>query len=830
MTSTPPEANTVYTAAMAWHAAGASVVRVALDGTKRPLGEWKQYQHQPANQATVHGWFADGHPGLGIITGAASGQLEMLELEGRAVADIGAAFMQALDDHGLHELKLRLMGGYGETSPSGGIHLLYRVDGPVGGNTKLAQREARDDELTPAEQELLDTKGKRARRDLIETRGEGGFVVVAPSHGPVHPSGLPYKLQHGHPSSVPTITEQERDDLHAVATLFDEIPAPEPIPDPTPIDRRTPDGGTSPGDDFNQRGRWDDILAPAGWTLVRRLGDKSFWRRPGKNIGISAVTGGDKGDYFYNWSSSTELPQEQALSKWRLYALTTHAGDFHAAAQALKQQGYGEPAPEPTRPVLTPLPTLNMGGTDGSSARQPEPAPAAAVSTFSRSDDGNALALVDAYGDRIRYCVERGRWLHWTGTRWDWCGSGDGTVREYAKQVARQLPEDDQTDVRWKQRSLSANGITAMLTQSASDPRIVVSINDLDAHPRDLNTPAGIVDLTTGHIRPHDPDQLHTQITTAAPDFTADTGRWHQFLVDTFGDDTDLVGYVQRLLGYSASGEIRDHILPFCFGDGGNGKGVLLESALGVLGDYASSAPNRFLMAQQYAGHETEIARLTGKRMVVCSEVNDNDRFDEAKVKQLTGGDTLTARFMRADHFTFTPTHKLFLLGNSRPDVTSGGGNSFWRRLRLLPFTRTIPDDKKVDDLQGILARDHGGAVLAWIIRGAVDYYAGGLRTPGSVLAATADYERGEDNLARFIADECHLAAGNSALKVTTKAIRERYVKWCHREEEPPVSAKRFGMDLRNRFGVYKGKSNNPPMYEGITLHADPDEQGWQPE
>lgn len=467
---------------------------------------------------------------------------------------------------------------------------------------------------------------------------------------------------------------------------------------------------------------------------------------------------------------------------------------------------------------------------NGSSAlaHNQDPRPA---STLAHSDDGNALALVDTYGDRIRYCAERGRWLHWTGQRWQWCGAGDGAVREYAKHVARSLPEQDPADNRWKQRSLSAAGTTATLTQAASDPRVVISIDHLDARPRELNTPAGIVDLVTGELCPHDPARLHTQITAEAPDYTANLDRWQVFLADTFGDDQALIDYVQRLLGYSASGEIRDHILPFAFGSGGNGKGVLLETTLGLLGDYATTAPNSFLMAHQYAGHETEIARLSGKRMIVCSEVNDGDKFDEAKVKLLTGGDTLTARFMRQDHFSFRPTHKLFLVGNSQPDVASGGGQSFWRRLRLLPFLRTVPEDKRVDDLQGIFIREHGPAILAWIIRGAVDYYTGGLRTPESVLAATKDYAAGEDNLARFVSEECHLAPNNPrAVRVTTKALRERYVQWCRREDENPVSTKRFGMDLKTRFGVIASRSRNPPMYEGITLHVDEEAQGWMPE
>jgi putative DNA primase/helicase len=223
-----------------------------------------------------------------------------------------------------------------------------------------------------------------------------------------------------------------------------------------------------------------------------------------------------------------------------------------------------------------------------------------------------------------------------------------------------------------------------------------------------------------------------------------------------------MIGYLQRLVGYSAVGMIGPHVLPFCHGSGGNGKGAFLEAVTGVLGDYATSAPVGFLMAQTHSGHETEIARLAGARMVLCSEVNEDDRFDEAKVKQLTGGDTLTARFMRQDHFTFTPTHQLWLMGNHQPAVRSGG-RSFWRRLRLVPFLHEVPESEVIDDLQGLLVREHGAALLAWIVAGAVAYAEDGLREPDSVKSATAAYERDQDTVRRFVDDCCHLGGGPAA-------------------------------------------------------------------
>lgn len=789
-------------AALAWQAAGYSVVRVALDGTKSPLGQWKAAQERAASVEELRAWFATGHPGIGVVTGYHD--LEMLEFEGRAIG-LAEQFRDRLGDADPTLWHTVFATGYVEITPSGGLHLYYRVTGGVDGNTKLARRPG----------PLAD--GRPTVETLIETRGARGFSVVAPSGGPVHPTGGAWRIVTGTPASIPTITAEQRDTLHLVARTFDAMPAPAPIPEPVPLDRDRRAGEIAPGEDFNARASWSDVLTPHGWTPARSYDGRTYWTRPGKRFGISAVSGGGDGDYLYVWSTSTELPAEEALSKWRVYALLDHAGDFSAAASALRRKGYGSPITPPTRPVFTVLP-----GIGATALQAAAPAPASSTTTYAHSDDGNALALVDEFGHRIRYCADRGRWLHWTGIRWEWCASGGGAVREYAKVVARQLGDDTPAAARHKARSLGAIGTTSMLIQAATDPRVVVTLDQLDAHAWELNTPAGIVNLRTGELHPADPARLHTRVTTASPDPDADPGRWLEFLADTFAGHDELPAYLQRLVGYSVTGVVREHVLPFAFGPGANGKGVFLETLRAVLGDYATTAPNGFLMAQKYSSHETEIARLAGARMVVCSEVNDGDRFDEAKVKQLTGGDALTARFMRQDHFTFQPTHKLWLMGNYQPSV-NGGGHSFWRRLRILPFNNTVPEEKQVEDLQGILARDHGGAVLAWIIAGAAAYANGGLAEPESVRAATAEYAHDQNTVARFLEDCCRIGGGDH-VQIKTSIIRAAYERWCHGEGVTPVTATAFGRALRREHGIGDARTGRARFYTNVTLLDDPDD------
>jgi putative DNA primase/helicase len=611
------------------------------------------------------------------------------------------------------------------------------------------------------------------------------------------------------------------------------VPEPEPAPRLTSV--RVDDGSLSPGDDFAARVDWADILQPAGWRYVRQHGGTRYWRRPGKDtVGISATTNALGTDRLHVFTTSTEF-DTTSYSKLGAYAVLEHGGDLRAAAKKLQGDGYGRPAPLSPDPAavqreavaaLIPPATASASGVmlsavDGTAARviaEPAPEP----ERFGQTEDGVALALVARHGHELRYCPQRGSWLAWNGHVWAW-DEGE-RHRELIRQLARDLPETEAWRT-FKRRAMSAAGVAAVARLAQSDARVVAPFEALDANPWELNTPAGVVDLRTGVMRPADPTALHTRSTRSSPDGGADASMWLMFLSQTFGNNAEMVGYLQRLVGYSAVGHVGAHVLPFAHGSGGNGKGVFLEALTGVLGDYATTAPVGFLMAQAHSGHETEIARLAGARMVLCSEVNEGDRFDEAKVKQLTGGDTLTARFMRQDHFSFRPTHHLWLMGNHRPQVRSGG-RAFWRRLRLIPFLHEVPKDRIIEDLQGVFVADHGAALMAWIVAGAVAFAAGGLDEPASVRAATDEYENDQDTVARFVEDCCHVAVGGAVdhVRTRTSVIREAYERWCSGEGETPVSSKALSLALRSRFGVDLAKGGKGVrFYAGVALLSDDD-------
>lgn len=791
-------------------AAGLSVVPVAADGTKRPRIAWKQYTTAAAPLDQVRAWFTtDVEQGIGIVTGFDG--VELLEVEGKAMT-LMSDVLDLLDGTGLRGLYDQLVAGWSEQSPSGGLHLLYRIgDGDVPGNTKIASR--------PAE-------GATGREVLAETRGAGGFVVLAPSTGAVHPTGRPYLRLAGGPESMPTISREQRDQLHAIVhAALDTMPAEEFASTPVPVDAKwsttfhTSAGDITPGDDYEARTDWAEILL--GWTLVFTRGNTRYWRRPGKNDGISATTGrADDRDRLYVFTSSTDFDPEVPYTKFGAYALLHHRGDHAAAAKALADAGHGYRAPR----ELTPPTASRTTSTGTQLAVVGATAPAVAPVVIGSDDDqltdlGNARLLVAQHAAELRYVPDAGKWVTWDGSRWAW-HPDDGPAIEAAKDVISRIPTDNKALAGHRLKSMSARRIADATRLARANPGMRVSTTQFDRHPWQLNTPAGVVDLRTGETATPTPALFHSKQTAVAPDTDMPTPLWDRFCASTFAGNPRVEQYVRSLAGVSAVGEVREHILPFLHGPGGNGKTVLLEVLTSLLGDYATEAPAGFLIAGRDK-HETELANLQGRRLVVASEVNENTRFDEQKVKSLTGGDKITARFMRQDFFTFTPSHTLWLAGNNQPKVETGG-YSFWRRLRLIPFTHTVPDEEKIDGLAERLVAEEGPGILAWIIDGAVDYAKFGINTPADVLAATSEYQAEEDHLGRFVDDRCRVGGGNVA-RVEMTELRRAYDTWCKEQHEDSVSAQAFGRQLRQRFNVGSSKSNGRRFYTNIALYAPED-------
>ena len=313
------------------YSAGLCVVPPAEDGTKRPDGPWEKLKRVRLTQDEMRARFVSARcAGLGLVCGRVSGGLECFEFDDRAAYD---QFVDTARQTGLGDLDARIEQGYCEDTPSGGVHWLYRC-AVVSGNTKLARRPKTADEK----------QGESDRvKVLIETRGEGGYVIVAPSGGPVHPSGQPYRLRSGGFKSIATVSPDERAALFALAQTFDEIPR-------SPVHTGPPSAqGGRPGDEFNQRKTWAEVLEPHGWRPVFARGETTYWKRPGKTAqGMSATTNHGGSDLLYVFSTSTEFEPERSYNKFAAHAVLDHGGAFAAAARALAGQGFGD-QPSDTR-------------------------------------------------------------------------------------------------------------------------------------------------------------------------------------------------------------------------------------------------------------------------------------------------------------------------------------------------------------------------------------------------------------------------------------------------------------------------------------------------
>lgn len=488
---------------------------------------------------------------------------------------------------------------------------------------------------------------------------------------------------------------------------------------------------------------------------------------------------------------------------------------------------------EQTDPLPTALPTqAHASPVAAPSWAMPAPLPG------TLSDRGNAKLFVKLYRDQFRHGEGLG-WFSWDGYRWKRTG-GEKAALWAAGEMAEDMPDTDPRGLfsdrelyHHKKRTLSTTGMKALLTQAKASPDLSVDPDTLDGDAYALCTPAGVVDLTTGLLRKPDPTRdFHSRATSVAPQQT-ETPRWHRFLHDTFGDDAEgqeMIGFLHLLLGYSITGDVGAQVLPFLHGHGKNGKSVLLDVMIQILGDYADAAPPGFLMDRgAFSEHSTELTELHGRRLIVCSELKPNDKFDEARVKLLTGGEKIKARRMRQDYFSFAPTHHLWLLGNHRPEV-SNGGFAFWRRIRLLPFERTVPDHRKIDNLALELVRDEGPGILQWLIEGARRYLTtrDNLQGPDRVRIATSAYANTEDHIGRFLTECCTRDAGNQAdLRVEQGVLYTAYASWCNAGEGiRPAGTRAFATRVRQEVGLASPtdmiKSNGRKYYPGLALLDTP--------
>ncbi|WP_052214199.1 phage/plasmid primase, P4 family [Belnapia sp. F-4-1] len=425
------------------------------------------------------------------------------------------------------------------------------------------------------------------------------------------------------------------------------------------------------------------------------------------------------------------------------------------------------------------------------------------------SDDSVALALSVLLNGQALYVAGWNRWLFWDGSRW----MADETLhifsraRELCRGVAGTAKAGGKSGAAVAKRLVSANTIAAVERLARSDPRHARKTGDFDADPWALNTPSGVVNLRTGELRPHRRDDLVTKVTSVGPGGRCP--RWHRFLLQITRRDKAVIRYLQRFIGYTLTGVTDEHAFVFLFGPGKNGKSVLLSTIAAMLGDYAKVAMADVFTVGSGEQHPTHLAALRGARLVLVTETAQDRPWAEARLKALTGGDRITARVMHGDPFEFTPQFKLWIAGNHRPALRNPDA-AMRRRLHLVPLTYVpaVPDPSLAETLRAELP-----GILAWAIRGCLDWQQQGLNPPPVIRSATDSYFEDEDTLAEWVNTRCLL---DPKAETGTRVLFSDWKEWCSSRNEEPGTEKRFSEALERH--AVKKRTNTGAVFKGLKL------------
>lgn len=429
------------------------------------------------------------------------------------------------------------------------------------------------------------------------------------------------------------------------------------------------------------------------------------------------------------------------------------------------------------------------------------------------SDDALAIRFVAEYGARLRYVAKWGRWFEWDGTRW----REDDTVHifERSRVVCRAYAAELVRNTNLKGTGIAgAKTIAAVEKIARSDRRIAATVDQWDANLWLLNTPGGIIDLKTGRTIDHDPEQYQTKLVICEPAETSDCPIWHEFLNTCTCGDSELRLFLQRMAGYALTGSIQEHALFFFYGTGGNGKGVFINTIRAIMKDYATVAPIDTFIATSGNQHPTDLAGLRGARLVTAQETEEGRRWAESRIKALTGGDPVSARFMRQDFFEYNPQFKLVIAGNHKPGLR-GVDAAISRRMNLVPFLANIAQEDQDQELQEKLKAEYP-AILRWMIEGCIEWQGAGLQRPEAVRNATVDYLGAEDALGQWLEECCHVRA---TFWTPSGDLYRSWKAFCDQQGEQTGSQKRLTQTLQDRgFSMRRGGPAGTRGFDGIGI------------
>ena len=440
-------------------------------------------------------------------------------------------------------------------------------------------------------------------------------------------------------------------------------------------------------------------------------------------------------------------------------------------------------------------------------------------------DTGNAQRFIDRYGDIVRYSYNRKRFYVYDGAKWTIDDMGlvnklvDKTVEDLKNEtliMSDDLDEKEQAKIEDKFKKFitkSRNHSSKKNMLEEVKHLLAVSTDEFDKDDMLLNTATGYLDLTSGEIYPHDKDRMFSHITSSeyTSKFTPDT--WLDFLEDIFAGDKEVIRYIQKAIGYSITGSVREQVMFICHGKGRNGKSIFIEVLAEILGSYANTIQADTLMVKNASGIGNDIARLQNSRFVTSSEPNEGFRFDEGLVKQLTGGDKVTARFLYGEYFEFNPKFKIWVTTNHKP-IIRGTDDGIWRRMILIPFDVQIPKEKVDKDLKYKLMREAPG-ILDWAVEGSRLWQREGLELPHKIARASNDYRTDMDVLEHFIEDTCTRDKNGVA---PAGQLYDKYKQWADDSGEYKMNKNTFGKKMKEKFS--KKRVTSGMVYQGISINS----------
>jgi putative DNA primase/helicase len=404
------------------------------------------------------------------------------------------------------------------------------------------------------------------------------------------------------------------------------------------------------------------------------------------------------------------------------------------------------------------------------------------------TDTTNAQRLLKKYGTDIRYNPEWKKWIVWNGRYWR-TDIGGAYVHEKGLIMVRSMYDDLIKMSDWQGKldllkhavqSESMRRRQAFIEAASLEPSLNITSDDLDTNPWLLNVENGTVDLESGEFHEHRQADMITKIARVSYDPQADCPVWKQFIREIMNFNAGMTGFLQTAAGWALTGDTSEQVMFILFGSGANGKSTFLNTVMHILGDYATVTQTETFMKQSGDRISNDIARLRGTRFVTTTEAEQGRRLSEPLIKQITGNDKMTARFLYGEYFNFLPTFKIFMATNHKP-VIKGTDYGIWRRIRLIPFTKTITPEKQDKDLQSKLLAE-GPGILNWLLEGVRRWKTERLQTPPDISSATDEYREEMDAIGNFIRERCVQSPGAS---IKARELFRAYQEWCGENNAP---------------------------------------------